>query len=382
MDIITKQDLTKLAGHSQPPCVSLYLPTHRGCSEQDPTQLKNLLGEAQERLMLSGTRRVEARELLKPARDLLEDGTFWKNQSDGLAVFLAPGVTRTLRLPLPFHSLAVVGPRFHLKPLLPALGDNGLFFVLALSQDKVRLFQGTHYNVHEVDLKGVPKSMKEALIRHDRDEPLEYHTQPALGYGRKGAIFSGQGVGIDDAKDDLLLYFRQIDAGLRDLLPEEHAPLVLASVEYLWPIYRKASTYPNLLAKGVAGNPDHLSAKQLHARAWPLVKPLFQAARGKAAERYLQLAGTGLASGDVGEIERAAHQGRIAVLFAPVDHEHWGTFEPATAALTECEANTPGCEDLLELAAAQTLMHRGTVYGVASEEMPGKAELAAMFRKA
>jgi len=383
MDIITKQELSKLVAHSLPPCVSLYLPTHRGGSEQDPIQLKNLLGEAQERLMLGGMRRVEASELLRPARNLFEDDTFWwKNQSDGLAIFLAPDVTRMLRLPIAFRPLAVVGQHFHVRPLLPMLSDNGLFYVLAFSQTTIRLLQGTHYSVHEVDVQGLPKSLKEALLRHDRDKVLEFHTQPALGFGRKGAMFTGQGVGIDTRKGDLLLYFRQIDAGLHDLLRDDYAPLVLASVEYLWPIYGKASSYPHLLAKGVAGNPDRLSAGQLHARAWPLVKPQFQAARGKAVERYLQLAGTGLASGNVGELVRAAHQGQVGVLFVPADHEHWGTFDATTGAITECEANTPGCEDLLELAAAQTFLHHGTVYGVASEEMPGKTEVAGMFRKA
>jgi hypothetical protein len=37
--------------------------------------------------------------------------------------------------------------RFHLKPLLPLLTGDGRFYILALSQNQVRLLQGTRYSV-------------------------------------------------------------------------------------------------------------------------------------------------------------------------------------------------------------------------------------------
>jgi len=41
----------------------------------------------------------------------------------------------------------VVSDRFHLKPLLPLLTGDGRFYILALSQNQVRLLQGTRYSV-------------------------------------------------------------------------------------------------------------------------------------------------------------------------------------------------------------------------------------------
>ena len=49
----------------------------------------------QERLGEQGTRRADSAELVRPLRDLLSDQAFWQTQSDGLAIFLAPGVLRT-----------------------------------------------------------------------------------------------------------------------------------------------------------------------------------------------------------------------------------------------------------------------------------------------
>jgi hypothetical protein len=379
MDRLTRDDLRALLSQWEGPCVSLFQPTHRGGAEQDPIRWKNLLGEAAKRLEAAGLRAPEARKLLGPARRLLEDPSFWRSQSDGLACFLSRDGIRSYRLPVSFAELVVVADRFHVKPLLPLLSSNGRFYVLAVSQKRVRLLQGSAHRVREVDLKGVPTSLAQALQFHDRDEPLLFHTRPAGGADSWAAIFHGQGVGIDDVKDDLLRYFQQIDRGLHELLRDERAPLVLAAVEYLWPIYHQANTYPHLLERGIAGNPDHLSAKELHNRAWALVQPHFQKAQEEAVALYTRLAGTGSTSNDLEEIVRAAHQGRIEVLFVTSGQERWGTFAAAEERLQLHERAEPGDEDLLNLAAVHTLAHGGTVYVVPASDVPGGGTAAGIF---
>jgi hypothetical protein len=47
--------------------------------------------------------------------------------------------------------LVIVSERFHVKPLLPLLSGDGRFYVLALSQNEIRLLQGTRYSVEQVD---------------------------------------------------------------------------------------------------------------------------------------------------------------------------------------------------------------------------------------
>jgi hypothetical protein len=59
-------------------------------------------------------------------------------------MFSAPDVFRHYRLPFPFQEFVVVTERFHVKPLLPLLSGDGQFYLLALSQNGVRVLQGTH----------------------------------------------------------------------------------------------------------------------------------------------------------------------------------------------------------------------------------------------
>jgi hypothetical protein len=283
-----------------------------------------------------------------------------------------------VRLSIAFTDAITVGNAFSILPLLPLLSGDGRFFVLAFSQNAVRLLQGTRDHIHEIDLQGMPHDMAEALVTHDTDEPLTYHARRTSG-GTWGAIFEGHGVGIDDFKDDLLLYFQQVDRALHPLLRQEKSSLVLASVDYLQPIYRRANTYAHLLDRGIHGNPDRLSDQQLHNLAWPIVSPLFEKARQDAQARYRELASTEHASANPEAIVTAAYQGRVETLFVGQDKPLWGILDPATGHVERHPDRSLGDMNLADLAAAHTLKHGGTVYASPQKDLPLQKELAAIY---
>ena len=379
MDLFTRDDLrTLLEGHPSP-CLALFMPTHRGGAQEDPIRWRNHLTEAEERLSEVGWRASDIREWLAPGRRLLDDAAFWKSQSEGLAAFLSPQLVRLYRLPLAFRELVAVASRFYVTPLLPLLSGSGRFYVLALSQKAVRLLQGTRDGVSEVDLRGVPRSLAEALLTHEPEKPFTFYGRRGGGPDSWGSIFHGHGVGLDDAEDEVLQYFHRIDRGLHPLLREEKAPLVLAAVDYLQPIYRQANTYPHLLEKGVEGSPDRLSDKELHDRAWPLVRPLFEAAKARAATEYWRLAGTEYASGSLEVVVAAAYAGRVETLFVALGRQAWGVFDPSAGQVERHGKWSPGDVDLLDLAAADTLAHGRTVYAVEPGQVPGGTDVAAVF---
>lgn len=385
MDLFTRTDLRTLLAEHERPCVSLFMPAHRGGAEEDSIRFRKLLGQAEEQLIKHGLRAPEAREFLTPLHSLLEDLSFWRNQCDGLAVFLARDFQRIYRLPWSFQEELEVGGLFQVAPLLPLLHGDGRFYVLAVSQNSVRLFQGTRFTISPVDLKGVPRNLADALWTHDRDEVLTFHTRPTSS-GSWGAIFEGHGVGIDDEKDDLLRYFQQIDRGLHEVLREERAPLVLAAVEYFQPIYRKASTYPHLLAKGIEGNPDRLSEKEVHDRAWAIVEPQFQEDVRQAIAHYHQAIAqfhpaiqTRKATADVSEIIPAAYRGEFEILFVALGKHLWGILDPGRNEVTLHEQPQPGDEDLSNLAAIHTLRHGNTVYALQWEDMPTGSPLVGIY---
>jgi hypothetical protein len=323
--------------------------------------------------------------MLSPALGLVKDSWYWQHQCEGLALFATPGDFHSYRLPLEFEELVVVGNRFHLKPLLPMLTCDGSFYVLALSQGSIRLLHGTRNTVGEVELKGVPRSLDEALRYDEFERSLQLHTAttPAAGGAARGTIFHGQGAGADEAKlkKYILRFFHQLDKAVCECLAGERAPLVLAGVEFIRALYREADHYQHLADEDIDGNPNRLSAEELHRRGWETVAPLFEKCRREAVDRYNRLVGSGdnRAASDIESIVPAAYYRRIETLFVPIGQRFWGFFNPQDNEVQVDSERKPGDEDLLNFALIHTLRNKGTVYAVPPKEMPAGAAIAAMF---
>jgi len=386
MRLLRKPDLQRLIQERGDPAVTITMPTHRAGDQiqQDPIRLKNLLDEAEERLHTWGMRTAEARSLLEPIRDLTVLEGFWEQSSDGMALFRTADAFHLYRLPLSIAAEVKVSDRYHLKHLMPLLSGDGRFYILALSQNEVRLLHGTRDRVDTVELEDVPLSLAEALEYEDPERRLQWHTSTARPTGSlRPAVFHGHGVTGDEShKDRILRYFQQVADGLQSILADAEAPVVLAAVEYLMPIYHEASGYPHLLEQGVAGNPEDLSAQELHDRAWAIVGPRFRRQRQEDEERFRQLQGQGsdLASTDLVEVVRAAHAQRVDIVFVAVGLHCWGRFDPSTLAVERHDEEQVGDDDLLDLAAVQAHLYGGTVYAVDAPEVPGGGKVAAIMR--
>ena len=383
MSILSTSEIKGLMEHRDENCISIFMPTHPAGPEirQDPIRFKNVLSLAEEKLVQAGWRDTDARELLEQAHQL-DQGEFWRHQDEGLALFISPKEFRYYRVPLNLDEQVIVSNRFHLKPLMPLLMHDGRFYILALSQNQVRLFQGSHYQISEVPLEEMPLSLEEALKEDDPEEQLQMHTgNPQVAQGRS-LIFHGQGVGTTDNKDQIRRFLQKVDRGLHEILEGEQAPMILAGVEFLMTMYREITVYPNVLEEGIAGNPDHANPKDLHEQAWKIVRPYFQESQEKAATEYKELIGNNpeKASRDLKEVLKAAYDKRIDSLFVAIDEQQWGKFNPETHEITLQREDRPENEDLLDFATIHTFLNGGAVYADVPENLPGRALIAASFR--
>lgn len=381
MDRITQAELQTFLIDHEDWCVSLFMPTHRlgRETEQDPIRFKNLLQEAEARLLDKGLRSPDVKAMLQPARDLLNDPAFWRRMSDGLAVFVTQAELHSYRLPLPFEELLVITKRFHIKPLLPFFTNDGHFYILALSQNEVRLIEGTRHMVDEIDLESIPTSLRQTLRYEQYEKELQVRGGGTVGGGGQAGMFHGHDPSDED-KNRLLRWFNKLDGELRQFLTGEGSPLVLAGVDYLLPIYKAANTYPHLMEEGISGNPEELTPATLHQRAWSLVEPVFRQAQEAARAQYQQLSANGRTTTALKEALLAAQAGRIDSLFIALGSQVWGRFDPETQILHVHPEAAPGDEDLLDQLAILTLQTGGIVYALAQAEIPGGTNLAAIYR--
>lgn len=365
--------------------VSIFLPTHPSDTEgrQDALRLKNLLRDAENALRRRGHRRHQTEQILATARGWINDAEVWKHQGKGLAVFITERETKSYRTDVEVEELCVVGDHFQIAPLVSQVTGDGTFHVLALSQNHVRLFEATRDDIAEVELTEVPRSLEDALGQEVRRDTLQWHTRtpPTVGAGApRDAMFHGQGAGADDVDPEQRQYVQLVDRALLTELGDGRPPMVIAAAPKIAGLYHQLSRHPRLIAGCVEGNPDAMEARELHARAWALAEPWFATERVQALELYPQMEDAGRATTDLGEILRAAEEGRVGTLMIAKGVHRWGDMDEATRTVSIHDPPRDGDEDLVERAVVTSLQRGATVHVHSPESMPKQAAVAALYR--
>jgi hypothetical protein len=246
MDTLSISNLRQLVSIEDSRCVSIFMPTHPlgRKSQQDAVRLKNLVAEAEQQLIERGMRGVEAREMLKAVLRVPHDPTSWVKRKQGLAIFRSEKVFINYWLAVPLDESVSVGRRFHVKPLLPAIGESPQFYVLAVSRNRVRLLKVTWHGVESVHPPRLPTSIKQALNLAGADRGEQVHSGMRGDLGKEAGVFHGQGGHRDALKDEIVEYFRVIDEALRPVFRDQPWPLILAGVKYDLSMYVECFRLP------------------------------------------------------------------------------------------------------------------------------------------
>ncbi|MGF1675642.1 MAG: hypothetical protein ACFCUV_18445 [Rivularia sp. (in: cyanobacteria)] len=393
MKLISREEIKTLLEQPKENSISIYMPVISVGAEvrQNPIRFKNLIKQAQTRLIEAGINETQVTQLLQKASEFDRQG-FWEGIGEqGLAIFISNNLFRYYVLPLEFEELVVVSDHFHVKPLLKILNHNGRFYILGLSQNKVRMLIGSRYRCQEIDLtvvENLPTSLDEALQYDDfSEQPLQRHTTGrSVSQNSQAGVFHGQAVSTDGAehKTNIMRFFKALAKGLENniLHDNEQVPLILAGVDFLIPMYKEANSYHYLMEDALTGNPEILSPQELHSQALPIAENYWNNSHKRVVDLYNELFGSnsGNASNDLEEIVTAAYYQKIDTLLVAQNKHKWGLFDPGSQKVYLHSEEETGDEDLLDLAAAHTLINGGMVYVVEPEEVPSNEPVAAIFR--
>ncbi len=376
MTKLSRSDFQKLAQTTGSTCISIYMPAEKAGTEtrKNPIRFKNLIREAEQKIEQLN-KSEELAKSFKSAQSYLDNYDFWQHQDCGLAFFIDADNVQYYRLPYSFQAEVEVSDRFYLKPLLPVISNDSKFYLLALSQNQVKFFLGSHYSINQIQLpESVPASLAEALKYDDPEKQTQYHSANS----GNSPIYHGQGVGTNDNKDEIKRFFDLVDKSLKEALQSENTPLILAGVEYLLPIYHEANSYNNLLEAGITGNPEDVATEDLHRSAWEIIEPHFAAKRQQAMDKYHQLSDTNEASSQLEQIIAGAANGQVETLFIGADAQKWGKFQPQTNKVIFQTESAEDSIDLINFAVVQTFLQGGNVY--IQEDMPADTDALAVFR--
>ena len=392
MDFFGRAQLDELMGASSAPAISIYLPTSKGQSAADLDRLRFRSALKRARDLIEDADGEDPRgvsDLLDPLEPLARERGHWNGARGGLAVFRSRELSRRYRLPADFPELVVVGPTFHTRPLVRFLEAPDRYWVLDLSQGRVRLWGGDVNGLHLVDADSLPGSLDEALgYEYSRDYEVIHRGGPQEAHGgqRGGSpgVFHGHGVGADDREPELRRFFKAIDDALYALLGPESGPVVLAAVAEHHSLYRATNRLDSLAAAGIEASVRDWGAEQLHREAWPLALRATDAQMDRALQLWETSYGRGKTQPDPVDTGPLALAGRVRLLLIERGRHLWGTLDRSTGQLhvQRDGGDDPGADavELLDELSELVLLKGGRTLSLPAERMPTATGAAAILR--
>lgn len=384
--MFSRTDLSTLIEAAPDVAVSLYLPTQTQGREtrQNPIMLKNLLAQARDALAELGMTEPEVEVLLAPAAALVEDYDFWQHQDPGLAIFLSDTGIQIHRLPIPVPELAVIGPGFHIAPLLPLQEQDAVYVILTMTAEAAHVWQATRFSLTALKVADLPGSIESLDAEADYEGSLQSH-----GFGRPNT--GGQSMPktqvYGDSPDEwrkgrLVEFARRAGSALAAHLARDPKSVVVVADAAIGGHVRNDVALAPLVAGFVEVNPATLDEADLLAATSAIMQPLQDMAVGAALERLDILLGRGDATAciDPAHIVAAARDGRIEQLFIARDAVLQGTLDPETGAVLVTDAARTGTLDLLDKAAKMALSNGGVFWLVAQDRLPEGTAMAAILR--
>jgi hypothetical protein len=378
MRILNRQTIRSFLQPHEPPCISLYMPTHRSHPDNlpDPKLFKNLVTQLEQSLREKYPVR-DVRGLLEPFHDLEHKHHFWQHTLDGLAILANPGSLYLFKLQRPVKELVVVADSFHIKPLLRYVQSADRFHILALTRHTAKMYEGDRYHVDPVEHQEFPATITDALGEELTEKQI---VASGAGGGLHG-IRHGHGSRSEEQEKDDYRFFRVIDrAVLEQFSKPSGLPLILAALTEHQGTFRSISQNPHLLPEGIPHNPDALDTEALRSAAWKILEPFYVQRLAKLREDYHTAQAHQRGTADLSDAARAAVEGRIATLLLEADRVEAGRLDRHTGAIQPAHLHDPEVDDLFDDLSEIVLNTAGEVIMVPKEAMPTTTGLAAIYR--
>ena len=332
-----KATLTRLQSVHKYPSVSILLPTHRTApdNQQDHIRLKNLIKQAEERLLQEFDKRTS--DAVMQQVHAIADKLDVNYNLDGLAIFANADMAERVDFPFAVAERVVIDETFATRDLIKMLNRSSSYYVMTLSGHKARLFSAARDQLTEVRAEGFP-------------------------YSHEAGVNASRG-NADDHDRAMQQIFNPIDKAFNLLYNAQPMDLVLAGSTENLSHYREIADNKKLIYAAVEGNYDNHTPHDIGKIVWPVVREQLSAERAELigslqAARSQEKAAVGL-----DECWQLAQQGRIDTLLLEENYSQPGTVSEngQVLHLTD-DATAPGIvDDLLDELAEHVIQTGGRV---------------------
>ena len=350
------------------PCVTVLLPPYRP-GEQAGSQADLLNSTVREasRQLAAFLPDESVTRLLEPLKSSAKDPDLAAGSHWGRVILRSPGIFEQLQLTQPVKASLTVAGSFSIRPLLDDVSRPEAFYVLNLSKTNVALIECSGFEAKKIPLpNNTPDNLAEALAFEPPDHDLENRSASGGSTGAMHRVRFGTGSGRETQHAHLADFYKLVDRGLSELLQAHQAPLILAGVDEDKDMFRAITSCRNLVREGISKSGAAFNVDD------ELLEKAYSLLRAHAAERWTsdlssakEQVGPGRFSMDPVLLLHAAFEGRVARLYLNQGAARPGVFERGNY-------HSWGEEDLLNLTAVQTVLHRGEAFQIPGENMPAQ----------
>ncbi len=315
---MNRSDVQLLQSVRGAPAVSILLPTHRAypANQQDPIRVKNLVSEATSRLLAQYKKR-EIEPLLARLEALAAEIDY-RHTLDGLTLFVSRDFALKFYLPFPLHERVVIGDGFATRDLVFALNRSLRYWVLALSENATRLFEGMRESLEEIAEGGFPLAQE--------------------GPGATEPLPGGFGIRRSAYRDEYDRQFlRQVDETFGRLTAADVLPLAVVGVERNLALFQEVSRHRNLIIATMTGSHDKTPASELAQLVWPGVREGLARQRQAMLGELEKAVGARQSASGMQAVWRAAQEGRGATLLVERDFHYPARVEAEGLTLTPAD---------------------------------------------
>ncbi len=381
--MLNNKELRKLAEHQKEGSISILMPTHKSgqevLEEVDKKVLKNKLKDLSLALEKRGLNHGEIQAELEPFNQLMDDHLFWHYMDNGLAIYKSGDDFIVHKLPEAPAEMLTIMERYYIVPLVPMVQHNKTFYILELNLEEIKLFKADKYHIEQIDVSGIAPHELEEVVGYDyREKATQFHT---ISMG-KSTLYKGHDSTPEMDKKEVWKFFEAVDDALyKNYLHDKNEPLIVACVDYFYPIYKDVTEYKNLYPEFIKGSKKNAKESDLHRDALALLSDYFEAEVPERLEKFMTLAGTGKTAQSVENILPAAERGRVEHLILQYPESIFGLYDEEKREITRKDPMEPGVKELLNELAALTVCTDGTVDLLPDEKFPVEDTYAiAVFR--
>lgn len=334
-----KQTLQKLKGIEADPCVSILLSTHRThpANAQDPINLKNLVTQAEERLLADHDKRHvwPIMEKINAAVDDIDH----QNNMEGLAIFANADMALVVKLPVAVADRVVLDHNFATRDLIRALQSSEHYYILTVSGHKSRLIEAYR---DQVVLEYGPQHtfpIENRLYNTHADQRAQANTEENL---RRE-------------------FCNRVDKAMQAVHANNPLPVILSGDERNVQFFREVADKPDWYIGSIPGSPDDIKAHDMATHAFTEVERIFAKRRAEALDHIGKAQGAGKLLVDMGDIFRAASEGRADTFFVEEGHFQPARIDGDVITLKDNPREPGVMDDVIDEVAERTLMYGGHV---------------------